>query len=81
MGVRCPCPPIRNDIVTQRHLFSQIDDVAKRELGTCTEGERIVEEDGCNYCVCLGGHLACTMMYCGDNANEITITSETFEAP
>ena len=21
MGVGCPCPPIRNDIVTPRHLF------------------------------------------------------------
>ena len=21
MGVRCPCPPVRNDIVTPRHLF------------------------------------------------------------
>ena len=22
MGVGCPCPPVRNDIVTPRHLFS-----------------------------------------------------------
>ena len=21
MGVRCPCPPVRNDIVTPRHLL------------------------------------------------------------
>ena len=21
MGVACPCPPVRNDIVTPRHLF------------------------------------------------------------
>ena len=21
MGVGCPCPPVRNDIVTPRHLF------------------------------------------------------------
>ena len=21
MGVSCPCPPVRNDIVTLRHLF------------------------------------------------------------
>ena len=22
MGVGCPCPPVRNDIVTPRHLFT-----------------------------------------------------------
>ena len=22
MGVGCPCPPVRNDIVTPRHLFN-----------------------------------------------------------
>ena len=24
MGVRCPCPPIRNDNVTPRHLFTAL---------------------------------------------------------
>ena len=24
MGVGCPCPPVRNDIVTLRHLFKMM---------------------------------------------------------
>ena len=32
VGVGCPCPPIRNDIVTLRHLFTQNCLIKMREL-------------------------------------------------
>ena len=34
MGVGCPCPPVRNDIVTPRHLFLIIKNLEIEHLIT-----------------------------------------------
>ena len=36
MGIGCPCPPVRNDIVTPRHLF-----YANTESPTSTDNARL----------------------------------------
>ena len=39
MGVGCPCPPVRDDIVTPRHLFLNSSDFRQRILDAIISGE------------------------------------------
>ena len=40
LGVGCPCPPIRNDIVTLRHLFLLCEGERGRDRDREREGQK-----------------------------------------
>ena len=49
MGVGCPCPPVRNDIVTPRQLFlfSTLQDAASQHLAVgASVGDFLPDFDG-----------------------------------